>query len=111
MEPINNLIGPIDGFHFKHGGNEFSIHKVLLYVYVPEEWQYAGQKAHNPLTPNQLGTRGPSNVMSGAKGTLERSFFANSFKYASTTAIASSRDIHASVESASSIAVRMESNA
>jgi len=53
MEPINNPIGPIDGFHFKHGGNEFSIHKVLLYVYVPEEWQYAGQKAHNPLTPNQ----------------------------------------------------------
>jgi hypothetical protein len=53
MEPINNLIGPIDGFHFKHGGNEFSIHKVLLYAYAPDEWQYARQKAHNPLASNQ----------------------------------------------------------
>lgn len=68
----------------------------------------------NPTTlspPISLGTRGPSNVMSGSKGTFERSFFANPFKYASTTAIASSRDIHTSVGSASSIAVRMELNA
>jgi len=54
----------------------------------------------NPITvsrPISLGTRGPSKVMSAANGTFERSFFAKPFKYDSTTAIASSRDIHLSV--------------
>ena len=53
MEPIYNLVRPVDGFHVKHGGHEFSVHKVLLYLYALDEWQYACQKSHNPLTSNQ----------------------------------------------------------
>jgi len=53
MEPIDNLIRAIDSFHVKHRGYEFSIYKVLLYLYTLNHWQYACQKPYNALTSNQ----------------------------------------------------------
>ena len=70
MEPINNLIGPIDGFHFKHGGNEFSVHKVLCICMRLTSGKMLVKKPTTRSRPISLGTRGPSNVMSGAKGTF-----------------------------------------
>jgi hypothetical protein len=53
MEPIDNLVRPIDGFHIEHGGCELSIHKVSFYLYALDEWHYACQKSHNALASNQ----------------------------------------------------------
>jgi len=53
MEAIEYLIGPMDRFHVKHGGYEFSLHKVLFYLYALDEWHYARQESDNALTSDK----------------------------------------------------------
>ena len=80
MTQIHNMIHAVDRLHVENGRNIIAIDYVLLYFYTLDEWKMLVRKATIVSRPATLGISGPSNVMSGANGTDDRSLRARPLK-------------------------------
>ena len=77
---IHNMIHTVNRLHVEDGRDIVAIDYVLLYFYTLDERKMLVRKPTIVSRPASFGINGPSNVMSGAKGTDERSLLARPFK-------------------------------
>ena len=80
MEPIDNFIRSVDGFHIEHGGYKFAVHKVLSDLYALDEWHYAVQEPHDALASNQPRHTGTFKGNIGGERHVRKVFFCQSIQ-------------------------------
>jgi hypothetical protein len=73
-------------FHVKHRCHIVSFDDVLIEPEILNRGKQHRQESDHDVPPARGGTRGPSKLMSIAKGIVEISFPAKPFRYASTNA-------------------------